>query len=91
MNPHHFEHLKSCTKKHQELTRGWKCHCGKTELQKSSMFLTDTVFKITYFFHQLCTLFFVFCLSLRKRDMEHFLVTDIIGINIHFRGQGHIR
>jgi hypothetical protein len=51
MNPHNFEQLKSCTNKYlEQLKHEWKCHTRKTQLQKSSMFFTDTVFNITYIF-----------------------------------------
>jgi hypothetical protein len=50
----------------------WKCHTGKTTLQKSSMFFTNMAFSITYSFHHLCTQFFIFCLlnKLKKKYLQ---------------------
>jgi hypothetical protein len=40
MNPHHCQHLKSCTKEYKEIVkRGWKCRIGKTELQEVTFYL----------------------------------------------------
>jgi hypothetical protein len=53
MNPRNLEYIKSCAKDYLEyLMYKWKCHTRKTGLQKSSMFSTNMVFKIMYFFPQ---------------------------------------
>jgi len=51
------------------------------------MFLTDTVLHTTYFFQQLYTLCFIFCLSHkpRKQHLKYLNATDIISTNTHFR------
>ena len=51
------------------------------------MFITDIVIKITYFFHQLYTLWFIFCISnkVRKGNLKYLLVTDNISIHTYFR------
>jgi hypothetical protein len=43
MNHCQCEHLKYCTTEDEELKCGPKCHTGKTELQKSSMFLRHSI------------------------------------------------
>jgi hypothetical protein len=60
---------------------------GKLNYRKCSMFVKDTVLKYHILFPPTVYTFLIFCFSnkLRKRDLEHFLVTDIIGINTHFR------
>jgi len=87
MNPHLLEHLKSYAKEYQTLRHEWERYIGKTEIQKSRMYCTDTVFNIRYSFQQLCMQCFWFCLSnkLRKRVLKHFLVSSIISTNTHFR------
>jgi hypothetical protein len=67
----------------------WQCHIGKTELHKNSVCF-HTVFNITHFLHQLCTLFHTFYLKLRKRNLKYSLVKDIISTNPYFGGQDHI-
>ena len=89
MNPHLLEHLRSYAKEYQKLKHEWKCHTRENELHKSSIDGTDTVFNIMYFFQQLGMQCFMFCLSneLRKRDLKHFLVSNIISTNTHFSAQ----
>jgi len=89
MNPHLLKPLSSYAKEYQQLKHEWKCHTGETELHKSSTYCTDTVFNIMYFFQQLGMQCFIFCLSneLRKRDLQHFLVSKIISTNTNFRAQ----
>jgi hypothetical protein len=67
---------------------GRKCHTGKTTLQNSSMFFTNTAFSITYSLQHLCTHCFIFCLSNRGKNIfEYSLVADII--STLFYGQEH--
>lgn len=50
------------------------------------MIFTNIIFNTTFSSHQLCTLSCTSCLSkkLKKQDLKHFLVTDIINIIIYF-------
>jgi hypothetical protein len=53
MNPHNLQYSKSCAKDYVEyFMRRRKCRTRKSGLQKSSMFSTNMVFKIMYFFSQ---------------------------------------
>jgi hypothetical protein len=79
MNHHHCEHFKSCTKEYkEEVSVDGTVTLGKLNYRKCSMFFKDTGFNTTFFFHQLVN-------KLRKLDLEHFLITNIISINTHFR------
>jgi len=78
MNSHHFKHLKSHTKEYEEqLKHGWKSHIGKIELQKGSMFFTDTAFHITYFFIHWWAQCFIFCLSNKLGEQKTFIQIHI--------------
>ena len=53
------------------------------------MIFTHTIFKTTFFSHQLCTLSFTPCLSkkLKKQNLKYFLITDVINLYILGSGQ----
>lgn len=56
---------------------GWKCHIQTTELQKSGMFFTDTVFNVTNFCTN-CVHSVPYFASQIKEMRSEILVTDII-------------
>jgi hypothetical protein len=68
MNPHHFEHLKSCTKqiRNNQSINGY-IHTGKTVFKKNCTFLYRVV-NGAHFFHQLCTLFHILS---QTKEMNH--------------------
>jgi len=73
MNSHHCKHLKCDTKEYEEqLKPGWKSHIGKIELQKGSMFFTDTAFHITYFFTHWWTQCFIFASQTNWGNKRHY-------------------
>jgi len=51
------------------MKRWLKCHIGKTELQKGSIYFY-IVFNITYFSHQMCTVLYI--MSKKNDETNHF-------------------
>jgi hypothetical protein len=85
MKPHLLEHLRFYAKEYKKLKPEWKCHIRKTELQNSGMYCTDTAFNINILLPTVVyAVFLILSLKLRKRDLKHCLVSNIISTNTHF-------
>jgi hypothetical protein len=58
MNPHHCEHLKSCTKEYKgQVKHEWKCHIRKTELQEVQLCFLKTQYLVPHSFSTSCVHF----------------------------------